>query len=331
MAFAAWEEGGSRVGERGKGWQNGGAAFSSGVMKRLFVLVWVLLSGVWAFGETVAPGRGLFEFQQAGKTVPVWYFLPTPVKPDLPVLFVMHGVKRDAERYREDWIPHAEKAGFVLVVPEFSRAEFPKDADYSLGSVLDGEGPKDPFKEEVRTRAFDQRAFSFIEPIFDAMRQRIGNVTETYQLYGHSAGAQFAHRFLYFVPGARVSQVVAANAGWWTLPDPKVAFPYGLNGSPGVGEAVLKGVLQRRLIVLLGTADTDPKDANLNRSEGAMAQGAHRFERGKHFFEQGQIRAIALDVPLGWKLGPAPGVGHRDSGMAPFAMEWLFGEKAEKR
>lgn len=291
-------------------------------MKRLFVLAWVLLSGLWAFGETVAPGRGRFVFQQAGKTVPVWYFLPTPVKPDLPVLFVMHGVKRDAERYREDWIPHAEKAGFVLVVPEFSRADFPKDADYSLGSVLDGEG---------RARAVEETAFGFIEPIFDAMGRRIGNVTETYQLYGHSAGAQFAHRFLYFVPGARVSQVVAANAGWWTLPDPKVAFPSGLNGAPGVSEAVLKGVLQRRLIVLLGTADTDPKDANLNRSEGAMAQGAHRFERGKYFFEQGQIRAIALDVPLGWKLGTAPGVGHRDSGMAPFAMEWLFGEKSEKR
>ena len=30
----------------------------------------------------------------------------------------------------------------------------------------------------------------------------------------------------------------------------------------------------------------------------------------------------------GWKLATAPGIGHHDSGMATFAVEWLFGHPA---
>ena len=76
------------------------------------------------------------------------------------------------------------------------------------------------------------------------MKAATGNRSASYLLYGHSAGAQFVHRYLYFVPEARVAKVVAANAGWWTLPDLAVGFPYGLRGSV-VHEAGLKAMLQR--------------------------------------------------------------------------------------
>ncbi len=288
-------------------------------MKTAIFLLATIIASALANGETPEPGSGRFDFRQAEKTVPVWYYLSENVTPDSPILFVMHGVKRDAERYRKEWIPLAKQYGFIIIAPEFSREEFPKDNDYSQGSVLD---------ENDRPRPFEQTAFSFIEPIFDTLKVRIGNRTSKYQLYGHSAGAQFAHRFLYFVPDARVTKVVAANAGWWMLPDMELDFPFGLKGAPCVTDEVLKTMLQRPLVLLLGTNDTDPNDANLNRSDGAMAQGPHRFARGNFMYEYGQRQATALGVKLEWKLDTAEGIGHSDNDMSVFAAEWLFGKKA---
>ncbi len=252
----------------------------------------------------LAPGAGRFEVSHDGRTIPVWYFLPENVRADAPVLIVMHGVNRDADRYRDEWTPHAKKYGFILVAPEFSKEAFPGDDGYTLGV---------------------KGAFGFIEPVFDAVKAATGNRSERYHLYGHSAGAQFVHRFLYFVPQARVAKAVAANAGWWTMPDPAIDFPYGLHNSP-VDDAALKSALQRPLTVLLGTADIDPNHVHLRRTPEAMAQGPYRFARGHAFFAAGKSRAAALGVPLGWQLATAPGVAHEDKGMAVFAVKELFGQ-----
>lgn len=264
----------------------------------------------------LAVGAGRFEFKQAGKTVPVWYYLPAGVRSDAPVLIVMHGVNRDADRYRDEWKPYAQQYGFILVVPEFSKKEFPGDEGYNFGGTVDRHG---------RTQPREQWSFSFIEPIFGAIKTATGNCSESYYLYGHSAGAQFVHRYLYFVPDARIATAVAANAGWWTLPDREVDFPYGLRNT-AVDDAALKAVLQRPLVVLLGEKDTNPNHKHLRRTPEAMKQGPYRYARGQYFYDQGRRRAASLGVPLGWKLATAPGVAHSDSGMAAFAVRQLFGE-----
>jgi poly(3-hydroxybutyrate) depolymerase len=265
--------------------------------------------GVGAASEGLATGTGKFGIQHDGRTLPVWYFLPEKVRPDAPLLIVMHGVNRDADRYRDEWLPHARKYGLILAAPEFSEADFPGTEGYSLNA---------------------RGAFGFIEPVFDAVKAATGNRSERFHLYGHSAGAQFVHRYLYYVPQARVAKAVAANAGWWTLPDFGVDFPYGLKGSP-IQETAVKSMLQRPLTVLLGTADTDPNHKNLRRTPEAMAQGPHRFARGHTFFAAGKKHATALGVPFGWELATAPGVGHNDAGMSAFAVRHLFGEPPAPR
>ncbi len=286
-------------------------------MNRRHFLIWALLtlSAAPAVpGATLTPGAGRFEFRRSKMTIPVWYFLPEKLSPQTPVLFVMHGVGRDANRYRDEWKEHAEQHHFILVVPEFSEAAFPGSDGYSLG---EGKGAKPGAAS----------SYSFIEPIFDAVKTATGNRSERYHLFGHSAGAQFVHRYLYFMPEARVATAVAANAGWWTMPDRDVDFPYGLRGS-AIDAPMLKAMLKRNLIVLLGTADTDPNADNLRRTPEALAQGPHRFARGNRFFESGKNAAAALGVPLGWKLATAPGVAHSDHDISPFAADLLFGSKA---
>lgn len=278
----------------------------------IHILMFVLGLKMTVYAEEWKAGAGRIEFQRSGKTVPVWYYLPEATTTETPILIVMHGVNRDADRYRDEWTPHAQKQHFIVIAPEFTVREFPGNDNYSLGSMKDGKGS-------------DTSSFSFIEPIFDLAKSSTGNRSERYFLFGHSAGAQFVHRYLYFVPEARVAKAVSANAGWWTLPDREVDFPYGLRGS-SIDDAKLKSMLQRNLFVLLGTADIDPDDKNLRRTPEAMAQGPHRFARGHTFFDAGKRQAEALGVSLGWKLETAPGVAHSDSGMAVFAVPLLFGK-----
>ncbi|MBL9081107.1 MAG: CapA family protein [Planctomycetales bacterium] len=278
----------------------------------------ILASAFWADRVEAGPpplGAGRIEVTHGGKVIPVWYYAPEQGVEAAPVLFVMHGVNRDADRYRNEWLPHAQKHGVLLIVPEFSAAAFPGEQKYNQGNVLDATGKPTPPEELT---------FTFIEPIFDEVTKVFGNRSSHYQIYGHSAGAQFVHRFLYLMPEARVKQAVAANAGFWTEPDGAISYPYGMQDS-GLDAAAEKAMLAKPLIVLLGTEDIDSNDVNLRRTPEAMKQGPHRFARGKHFFETGRRRAAELRTPFGWRLCTAPGVPHKNSGMAPYAMRQLFG------
>jgi len=107
------------------------------------------------------------------------------------------------------------------------------------------------------------------------------------------------------------------------MPDFKVEMPYGLGGSP-LDEDSLAAALQRPLVVLLGTEDTDPNHPELRKTPEAEAQGPHRWARGHQFYAEAKKRASKLGVPFAWKLGTAPGVAHSDKGMSNFAVKWFF-------
>lgn len=242
---------------------------------------------------------------------------PVNLGTDRPVVFVMHGVRRNADEYRDQWNDLAEAHRFLLVVPEFSDANFPEAEGYNYGNVYGPDG-------EIQPRSV--WAFEAIEPIFDEVRRRFGVTAKGYALYGHSAGAQFVHRFLFHVPEARVTRAVAANAGWYTMPDLEVAFPYGLLGS-AVGPDRLRRALQLPLTVLLGEEDVDPEHPSLRRTSEALAQGPHRFARGQAFYAAGRAAAQRLDVPFGWRLATVPGADHDNRKMAPAAVPYLLGER----
>ena len=158
----------------------------------------------------------------------VFYSVPADCPPDAPVLVVMHGVNRDADRYRNDWAEVAARNRAVLLCPEISAADFPSDGAYNFGNVY-GDLPEDaplppPLPEELWS-------FSLIDPIFETVAASLKLRTPGYFLYGHSAGSQFVHRFTFFKPSAKALRIVSANAGWYMFPDPAIPFPYGLGGT----------------------------------------------------------------------------------------------------
>ncbi len=263
----------------------------------------------------LAPGAGSFMFRDwAGTPLRVFYYVPDRVTADTRILFVMHGMGRNADGYRNDWLPFARDGKFILLTPEFSKADFPGAETYNLGHMTDATGKRRPR---------EKWSFSAIEPLFDHVRQATGSRVPDYAIYGHSAGAQFAHRFLNFVPNARFSHMIVANAGWYTRLDRNIAFPYGLKGTP-VTRARLASALGRKVTVLLGTADIDPNHHQLSRTSGAMAQGPHRMARGQTFHAHAQAAAATLRTPFNWRIAYAPGIAHSNKGMSAAAAPLLW-------
>jgi len=200
-----------------------------------------------------------------------------------------------------------------VIVPELSDELFPGKA-YNLGNVVD---PSESAEPEGAS------AFEVLEPLYDAVAADVGSSSKSYFLYGHSAGAQFVHRFVIFQQPNRVARAVVANAGWYTVLDEETTFPYGTGDSPATPDAIV-GALGTRLIVLLGEDDDDPSTDGLRTTPGAKAQGAHRLARGKFFFASGRAAADGYGVPFRWRMFIVPDAGHSNEAMAPAAAALLF-------
>jgi poly(3-hydroxybutyrate) depolymerase len=265
--------------------------------------------------QYVAPRSPSFVFEGwPGPPIPVWLHRPPGLGADAPLVFVMHGVGRDADRYIAEWLPFAERHRFIVAVPEYSRGAFPGSDTYNLGGAANGEGG-------FRPRA--QWSFSAIEPMFDAIRARERLDAGGYRLYGHSAGAQFVHRFVLLGAGPRLHRAVAANSGWYALPGDGVDWPYGLQGAPPGIE--LEVALAAPLTVLLGDADTDSAHPSLRRTAEADQQGLNRFDRGRRFYADWRQAAQSRGLPFGWTCEIAPGVGHDNARATEYAVPLLLG------
>ena len=249
-----------------------------------------------------------------GPPIRVFITKPLHLEADRPIVFVMHGVNRNAVDYRDQWHELAREHDFLLVVPEFNDRNFPGAESYNLGNIFDQD-------DNVVNRS--RWSYSAIEPIFDEVRHRFGMTTPRYSIYGHSAGSQFVHRFIFHVPNARVSQIVSANAGWYMMPDFEQDFPYGLRRS-AVTRENLAAALQLPVTILLGEEDNDPDHPNLRRRPEAMQQGDHRLERGFSFFEAARAYAQQKNIPFHWQLVTVPGADHDNRLMAPAAIPHLL-------
>lgn len=266
-----------------------------------------------------AGGQGDFVFDSyeplAERPVRVYYQAP-PDSNDLDaaeVVVVIPGTGRNAEDYREEWAGLAREQQALLLVPEFSEDEFPGSAAYNVGNVVDEDG--DPVDEREWT-------FQVVEALFRHVVDDLDLTTEQYALFGHSAGAQFVHRMVMLMPEASIRVAVAANAGWYTMPDDDVPFPYGLEDGPG--DVRLARAFRVPLVVLLGGDDIDPDADNLRQDAGASAQGENRLTRGLTFFAAARDAAEDGDEAFEWGLTVVPGVGHESDAMAQAAGSTIF-------
>lgn len=268
--------------------------------------------------DPLPAGIGRFTFTAwAGPEIPVHTYVPQGIDPaTAPILIVMHGAERDPRRYLREWTDIADQFGFVAIAPEYSTRRFETSRQYNMGHLSE--------RGSTQLRPREQWSFAAIEPLFDEVVARLGGSQQHYTLYGHSAGSQFVHRFLLTQRDTRALRFLAANAGWYTLPTFALEYPFGLHHTD-LGEADLRAALARDMVILLGDKDTDTEHSSLNRSDEAMMQGQHRFERGQFFYNFGKQMAERQGWEFGWSLRVVPGVAHENGGIAKSAGDLVVG------
>ncbi|HSE55770.1 MAG TPA: hypothetical protein VLA97_04990 [Nocardioidaceae bacterium] len=267
----------------------------------------------------IEPGTGSFVYAGAEKSTgqPIQVYYDAPASADLDtaqILIVVHGHGRDAASYRDSWVPLVEDRNVLVLVPEFPSDEF-SDTEYNLGNMVDEDGEERPE---------DEWTFAVIEALFEHVREQVDSKAEDYVMFGHSAGAQFVHRFVQFGSPEHLRTAVAANAGWYTVPDDSEDFPYGLDGI-AVDEEDLEGAFSTDMVVMLGADDIDPESESLRHDEQSDEQGDNRLERGLHYYREARMVADDHDLPFVWRLEVAPGIGHSQSDMARVAAPVLLG------
>ena len=221
----------------------------------------------------------------------------------------MHGASRNAEGARNAWIATAEEHGLIIIAPRLPDSLYPGDT-YNLGGMLAGD----------HITPSSSWAFPIVERVFDYVVAATGSSQTTYVLYGHSAGAQFVERFAMFWPSDRISRFIAAGAGWHTMLDETIEFPYGLQGGP-TSVAQARAALSADLVLLFGELDSDPAAHDLRQSTLARAQGSNRLERGAAFHEHAASVASSLGVPFRWRYSVVAGADHDNRSMVAVAAE----------
>jgi len=165
--------------------------------------------------------------------------------------------------------------------------------------------------------------FSVIEPLFDYVTSQLGNTNNAYQIFGHSAGAQFAHRFLMFKPNNRAQQTVISAAGWYTFPDLTVTFPYGFKNSI-LQNNTREILFKKNVIVQIGEIDNNPNASGLRHNNIVDMQGLNRLERAANFYNFCQQSAQNLNVDFNWNFSLRSNADHDFSSAAQDAAIILF-------
>jgi hypothetical protein len=235
-------------------------------------------------------------------SIRVFYFRPHASARDARIVVAMHGFDRAASDFRDRLVDAAARYGLIVLVPDFDAAAFPDAYAYNYGNVR--RAP--PSGTVLPSNLWN---FGIIDRLFQQARTAIGCVRETFGLFGLSAGAQYVFRYLALTDASAVDTAVAANCGWYMLPDLTVDYPVGMGGLD-LGDSYLNRYLGRRLVVLLGDADKDSAAPDLPRNQAAMAQGENRLARGLWHFKHCKEVAERRGLPFGWKLEILPGAGH---------------------
>jgi len=280
----------------------------------LFALVLSLLGPAFAFGQTTAsaassvqPERKSYVFESPGNSsIKVFYAAPPAVNSKTSVVLVMAGRQRNADEYLDSWVEWGAKNNYLVLSPQFDEANWPEPLGYNFGNIASGKEAKNTPNPRAKW------SFTVVEQLFENAKQKFSVKADKYVLFGHSAGGQFVHRFMLFMPDNKVSLAIAANPGFYTVPDTGIDFPYGLKNMPvSVSQKDVKRWTGGQLILMRGTADVQ-RTENLRQTPEADAQGKNRFERAGFMF----VQVKKTDPSSKWLLFDVPGIAHDQKGMA---------------
>lgn len=218
-------------------------------------------------------------------------YVPDTAAPGAPVLVSVHGISRNAHEQAVVFSTLCDERGMVLVVPVFT-----------------GDQHKD--YQRLGRRRRGERADLLLNRFLSEVASLSGADVAQIRLFGFSAGAQFAHRYLMAHPH-RVARAAVVAAGWYTLPDQGRKYPYGIRPGrslPGV-DFNPERFLRVPVEVLVGTDDVGA--SNLRRGVRLDAQqGTNRLERARRWVAAMREAATAYGLRPRVTLTEVSGIDH---------------------
>ena len=243
--------------------------------------------------------------------VEIFYITPEKINKDTKVIFVIHGNSRNAEDYLSAWIPHVINKNVIVAAPQFRKIDF---RYFFLLEMAESSGKVNSNKNEYINNS--------ISLFFNYIKSKFSLSTETYRMFGHSAGAQFTHRYMLLSIDNRISNTVIANAGWYTfITDDE--FPYGINNSPiNISNEQIKWFMSQKVNLLIGSDDIGFR--SVNSSKGANLQGSTRVDRAANYFDSLIMSAKNRGYALRWNYRVLDRVDHDYIKVTPYAAQILL-------
>lgn len=227
------------------------------------------------------------------------------------VLVLVHGIARNAELIIRTFWKTAKDQNLILVAPLFDRENC---TDYQrLGR--NGKGP---------------RADLSLKCILHDVAARTGWQGKRAAFFGHSAGAQFVHRYMFAHPQTVACAALSA-AGWYTFPSNKV-FPRGIQPTRKLPDLHFEPSRFLRIptAVFVGLEDVI-RDETLNAGPALdRQQGVNRLERARNWVRAMQVSAQRMNLPSRLELFELEKVGHDFeqavwiSGLHQRVIEWTL-------
>lgn len=273
-------------------------------------------------------GSGVFSIEggkgREEKIIKVYYHRPEKFSEDSRMLMVIPGAGRNGDSYRDAWIDIAERFNVLILSPMFDEKHYMFE-EYHLCGLVQSSNFLEATRfiensniarlnEEALECSFNTNSnkwiFNDLDRIFDLVQEKTHSSQLQYDLFGHSAGGQILHRMALFSTSDKARTLIAANAGFYTLPDFETEMPFGIK-STSINEEDLKSVFKKSLILLIGEEDNEKETrGTLLRSINADRQGLGRLARGHYFHSFSKQTAEALNVEFRWALETVPNVGH---------------------
>ncbi len=268
--------------------------------------------------------------------VKVHYYLPDGFTPQSKILLVVPGAGRNSFQYRNEWLDVARKKNILIAALGYPEEQYDLAA-YHMGGVIKNlsiqnvdrqstgaiQASDDDIVFDVNSKR-EEWLFNDFDRIFELLKTVTGSTRSHYDIFGHSAGGQILHRMALFHPTSKAKKIIAANAGWYTLPDRNMPLPTGLQGSPITDEGVVRS-LSSGLTILLGENDnSDEAGGTLLHTPTVDQQGLGRLSRGQYFYNTGKVQAESLEADFRWRLNTVANVGHDFREMSKAAAGIMF-------
>lgn len=308
---------------------------SGGKVPRLALLftIFLVLAGCASVTEPAVPlNLDPGQVHEGVDRYGVFYtYIPTTLPAEPEFLAVIHGTppKEETENwnaayYIRNWFDFSEAHGFVQIAPVYNRDDFSSRlGDHAMS------GYRGLFGREIGADAWLIR-------LVGAHQQALGHAEALFYLYGHSAGGQFASRFIVTHP-EMVKKAVITAAATYPQPDSEIGWPFGMGDLHTQIEWDLKTInrvdvlpdpetwlaaTQVPLTVIVGLNDTAVLPADLIPGQ----KGSDRITIAGNWVNDMTAWAAAQGVESQYKFSIIPGIDHSMSRLISFSRRAMLDE-----